>query len=479
MADEKQIANLAKSQTSSRSDDEGQELLTWTEDEEKALVRRLDVLVMPLLILGFFALQLDRGNIGNALTDNFLQDVGITQFQFNIGQQLLSAGIVLLEVPSNIILYRIGPAVWIGAQIVAWGLVATFQAFQKGLGPYLVTRLLLGLCEAGFIPAGLFTITRWYKRDETSKRFSFYFIGNMTAASCSGLVAYGILHMRGIAGLGGWQWLFLIEGLFTVLVGALFIALFPPSPGNPVSLLGIRYFSEREVQILQQRVLRDDMTKIQPRQNVSWDEVKATFTNWRLLPHFLIAVLGIAPAQTMGSYAPSLVVSFGYDRLKANAMVSIGSWILIVTNVAWGFIADKTRLRGLMVFLGVLFLWGLTLGNRLLVESPNGKLRFGVLTAAIAFQVTFHAVNGSWLALNARTAGERSVTMAILIMGANLSGIIGSQIFQAEDAPLYKTGWTVIMALVSVALLMSVVANLQYWLLNRFKKRVGNERYHY
>ncbi|KAL2157990.1 hypothetical protein VTH06DRAFT_4799 [Thermothelomyces fergusii] len=478
MEDDKQMANLAESQFSSQSDDASQEL-TWTEDEEKALVRRLDALIMPLLILGFFALQLDRGNIGNALTDNFIQDVGITQFQFNIGQQLLSAGIVLLEVPSNIILYRIGPAVWIGSQIVAWGLVATFQAFQKGLGPYLATRLLLGLCEAGFIPAGLFTITRWYKRDETSTRFAFYFAGNHVATASSSLVAYGILRMRGIAGLGGWQWLFLIEGMFTVLVGALFVALFPRSPGNPVSIFGIRYFSEREAHILGQRVLRDDPTKIQPRQNVSWAEVKATFTNWRLLPHFLITVLGIAPAQTMVAYAPSLVVSFGYDRLKANAMISIGLWLLVVTTLVWGFIADKTRLRGLMVFLAVLFLWGFTLGNRLLIESPNGKLRFGVLTAAVAFQVTFHGVNGSWMALNARTAGERSITMAILIMGSNLSGIIGSQIFQAKDAPLYRTGWTVLIALASAALLMSVIANLQYWLLNRFQKRVGDERYHY
>ncbi|KAK4245072.1 hypothetical protein C7999DRAFT_16732 [Corynascus novoguineensis] len=478
MADEKQhIGNLSES-PASRSDDEDHEI-TWTEDEEKALVRRLDMLIMPLLILGFFALQLDRGNIGNALTDNFFQDVGITQFQFNTGQQLLSAGIVLLEIPSNVILYRIGPAVWIGAQIVAWGLVATFQAFQKGLGPYLTTRLLLGICEAGFIPAGLFTMTRWYKRDETSKRFSCYFVGNMSAAASSGLVAYGILHMRGIAGLAGWQWLFLIEGLFTVLVGGLFVALFPRSASNPVSLLGVRYFSERESQILQQRVLRDDPTKIQARQNVSWAEVKATFTNWRLIPHMLISILALSPAQTMASYAPSLAVSFGYDRLKANAMISIGAWILIITNVSWGIIADKTRLRGLMVFLGLLFLWGLTLGNRLLVESTNGKLRFGVLTTAIAFQAVFHAVNGSWLALNARTAGERSITMALFIMGANISGIIWSQIFQADDAPLYKRGWTVITVLVSASVLMSVIAVVQYWLLNRLQRRVGKDRYHY
>ncbi|KAH6853956.1 major facilitator superfamily domain-containing protein [Chaetomium sp. MPI-CAGE-AT-0009] len=437
MADDKKIAEFSESQLS-RSDDEGQEI-TWTEAEEKALVRRIDLLVMPLLILGFFALQLDRGNIGNALTDYFLRDVGITQFQFNIGQQLLSAGIVLLEV----------------------------HILQRGF------------YSAGFIPAGLFTITRWYKRDETSKRFSAYFIGNMLAGACSGLIAYGILHMRGIAGLAGWQWLFLLEGLFTILIGVLFLTLFPRSSGNPVSLLGFRYFSEREAQILQQRVLRDDPTKFQPRRSVSWAEAKATFTNWRLLPHILLTLTCLAPATTMGAYAPSLVVSFGFDRLKSNAMVSIGSWCLIITNILWGTIADKTGRRGPLVFLGILILWGLTLGNRLLVESTNGNLRFGVLAAGIAFQGTFHPVHGSWLALNAKTAGERSITMALFIMSANLSGIIGGQLFQARDAPLYKTGWTVILALVSVGVVMAIAVNVQYWVLNRVQKRVGDKRYHY
>ncbi|KAG7292871.1 hypothetical protein NEMBOFW57_002916 [Staphylotrichum longicolle] len=420
--DEKNIVNLSESQFS-RSDDEGQEI-TWTDEEEKVLVRRIDFIVMPLLILAFFALQIDRGNIGNAMTDFFLQDIGITQFQFNVGQQLLSAGII----PSNMILYRLGPTVWLGSQIVAWGFVAAFQAFQKGLGPFLVTRLLLGLCEAGFIPAGLFTLTRWYKRGETTKRFSIYFLGNLCASACSGLIAYGI---------------------------------------------------EREAQILQQRVLRDDPSKFQPRKNVSWTELKATLTNWRLLPHICTTVLGMAPAHTMGSYAPTLVVSFGFDRLKSNAMLSIGGWILLVTNLVWGFGAEKTKLRGPWVFLGVLILWGLTIGNRVLIDSKNANLRFGVLVTATAFQTQWHAINGAWMSLNARSAGERSITMAIFVMGANLAGIIGSQIFQAKDAPLYRTGWTVIMALMSVALLMSVIANVQYWLLNRFQKRKGEARYHY
>lgn len=140
----------------------------------------------------FFALQLDRGNIGSALNDNFLKDAGITQYQYNIGQQLLSAGIVLLEIPSNLLLYRFGPRVWISSQIFAWGLVATFQAFQKGLGAYLSTRLLLGLCEAGFIPGGLYMLSMYYKKEETSKRFAVYFFGNNLGSACTGLLAYGM-----------------------------------------------------------------------------------------------------------------------------------------------------------------------------------------------------------------------------------------------------------------------------------------------
>ncbi|CAD0030855.1 unnamed protein product [Aureobasidium pullulans] len=153
--------------STSGSDEVPTSMVDWTQDEEKKLVR-------------------------NALNDNFLKDAGITQYQYNIGQQLLSAGIVILEIPSNLLLYRFGPRVWISSQIFAWGLVATFQAFQHGLGAYLSTRLLLGLCEAGFIPGGLYTLSLYYKKEETSKRFAIYFFGNNFASACTGLLAYGM-----------------------------------------------------------------------------------------------------------------------------------------------------------------------------------------------------------------------------------------------------------------------------------------------
>jgi hypothetical protein len=96
--------------------------------------------------------QLERGNISNALTDNFLPNVGITQDQFNTGQSLLYLGIILLEIPSNYCLQLLGPSVWLSFQVFAFGLVATLQALQKGYGGYLASRIMLGVVECGYIP---------------------------------------------------------------------------------------------------------------------------------------------------------------------------------------------------------------------------------------------------------------------------------------------------------------------------------------
>ncbi|KUI65292.1 hypothetical protein VM1G_00787 [Cytospora mali] len=453
--------------------------IDWSEDEEKKLVRRLDFIVLPPLVLALFALQLDRGNIGNALTDFFTFDIGITQNQYNTGQLLLSLGIVLLEIPSNLILYKIGPTLWIGGQIIAWGLVATFQAFQNGLTSFLVTRLLLGLCESGFIPAGLYTLSRWYKKDEISKRFSIYFFGNNLATAMSGLLGYGILHMRGICNLSGWQWLFLLEGIYTVVTGIVFLIIFPKSPENPVSFLRIRLFSDRESHILKARVHLDDPTKAQGRAHVSLDEFKRTFKNWKLIPHFLIGLCALAPSWTMGAYAPILVSSFGYGRLTANAYVSIGGWILLVANLIWGYLADKLNRRGPMVFLGLFLFWCFTLGNRLSVYSSNETRRFALLIIGVAFSSCWHPTNCSWVSLNAQTPEQRSISMAIMIMSANLAGIIGTQLFREGDGPYYPRGWTAILILVTVALVMSAVANLQYLILNRrLRNKEGAKPYH-
>lgn len=276
-----------------------------------------------------------------------------------------------------------------------------------------------------------------------------------------------------------------IEGMFTCCVGILFATMFPKSVFEPKSLLGFRYFTEREADILRRRIILDDPRKLQKKKWIDLHELRravrslflrkkkpaltipSQLSNWRVYAHLLLTLTAIAPVNALNSYAPTLVSSFGYGRLVSNALVSVGGWISLVLNVAWGLLADHLRLRGPLVLAGVLIWWAITVANLALVHSDSNHARYAVLTLALAFAMTYHAVNGSWLALNARSAGERSITMALFIMAANAAGIVGGQLFQEGDKPLYQTGWSAIVGLTSVGLVFAVGANAQYWWLNR------------
>ena len=207
--------------------------------------------------------ELDRGNISNAITDNMMADVHITQDQFNVGQQMLSLGIVLFEIPSNMILYRVGPGKWLTLQLFLFGTVSTFQAFQNNYGSFIASRFLLGMTESGFIPGGLWTLSTWYTRKETAKRVMFFYFGNQFGQASSKLIAYGILHMRGVGGKAGWFWLFALMGAFTLLSGVVLGLFLPDSFRNPHSAFLPKWsrFTERELHILQTRVLMDDAAK--------------------------------------------------------------------------------------------------------------------------------------------------------------------------------------------------------------------------
>ena len=176
---------------------------------------------------------------------------------------MLSLGIVLFEIPSNMILYRVGPGKWLTLQLFLFGTVSTFQAFQNSYSSFIASRFLLGMTESGFIPGGLWTLSTWYTRKETAKRVMIFYFGNQFGQASSKLLAYGILHMRGVGGKPGWFWLFTIMGAFTCLSGLVFGFFLPDSFRNPHStfLPKVNIFTDRELHILHSRVTIDDPMK--------------------------------------------------------------------------------------------------------------------------------------------------------------------------------------------------------------------------
>lgn len=161
------------------------------------------------------------------------------------------------------ILYRVGPGKWLTLQLFLFGIVSLFQGFQKGYGAFIATRFLLGMTESGFIPGGLWTLSTWYTKKETAKRVMFFYFGNQFGQASSKLLAFGILHMRGVGGKPGWFWLFALMGAFTILCGFIFGFCLPDSFKNPhsVFLPWVKVFNDREIHILRSRVLLDDPMK--------------------------------------------------------------------------------------------------------------------------------------------------------------------------------------------------------------------------
>jgi MFS family permease len=320
-------------------------------------------------------LELDRGNIANAITDSFMKDVGINQDQFNgesqeilahmppanifaVGQQMLSLGIVLFEVPSNMILYKVGPGKWLTLQLYLFGVVSTFQAFQNNYASFIATRLLLGITESGFIPGGLWTLSTWYTREETAKRVMFFYFGNQFGQASSKLLAYGILHMRGVGGKPGWFWLFALMGGFTILSGFVFGFLLPDSFKRPTStfLPKVCLFTERELHILQTRVLIDDPMKGKKKSHIGWSSFKKAvsttssspehradddqFGYWRLWIHLFITLCNNGPQRAFDTYSPTIVSSFGFAPLTSNALASVGFFVQIPVSYVFSYVSD-------------------------------------------------------------------------------------------------------------------------------------------
>lgn len=212
----------------------------------------------------FFSLQLDRGNISQALSDNMLDDLGLNTNHYNYGQTIFYLCFLCAELPSQLISKKLGPDNWIPIQMISWSVVAICQCRITGQKSFYATRALLGLIEGGFIPDSILYLSYFYKSSELPIRLSFFWTSFTLTGIVSSFLAYGILRLRGVAGLEGWRWLFAIEGGFTVLIGIASFFYLPPSPTETASRFRGKngWFSEREEIIMVNRVLRDDPGKV-------------------------------------------------------------------------------------------------------------------------------------------------------------------------------------------------------------------------
>jgi len=372
---------------------------------------------------------------------------------------MLSLGIVLFEIPSNMILYRVGPGKWLTLQLFLFGIVSTFQAWQNNYGSFIATRLLLGITESGFIPGGLWTISTWYTRKETAKRVMFFYFGNQFGQASAKLLAYGILHMRGLSGKPGWFYLFVLMGAFTCFSGVVFGLFLPDSFRNPCStfLPGREIFTPREVHILRSRVLLDDPAKGKKKKKIGLTAFKKAFSNWRMWVHFLITFANNGPQRGFDTYAPSIVKDFGFQGLSANALAAVGLFLQIPVSYTFSYISDRFSRRGETVMVGLsMHLLGYIF-NRIFTEINSRGVRYFGVVWTQTFGTFSHPLNITWMSLTCTDSEERALAMAMVIMGANLAGIYGAQTYRADDRPRYRRAFNISIGVLAAGLALAVI----------------------
>ncbi|RYP26820.1 hypothetical protein DL768_011538 [Monosporascus sp. mg162] len=251
----------------------------WTKVEECHATRKVDFNLLPILGLAVFVPQTDRGNVSNALTSTITHKLGVMTKQINVGHALMSRGIVLLEIPFNVLLQRIGAQKWLSAQIVTWGLTAALQSFMTNYRSYLVTLVLMGLREEDFIPGALYTMSTRYKTSESNLHITLFFLGNPLAAATTSLIDAGILSLGDWYGIARSRRLLIIEGGITVGIGIILMFL-PPllSRGQRMPSYQLRslVFTQRERYILVRRVVLGDSAEVANKLHISSSDICST-----------------------------------------------------------------------------------------------------------------------------------------------------------------------------------------------------------
>ena len=187
--------------------------------------------VLPVLTLAYVFNYLDRNNIGfAALTMN--REIGLTATQFGRGAGILFVGYCFLEVPSNMILYRVGARVWLARIMISWGLISACTIFVRGPWSFYLLRFLLGAGEAGFFPGVAFYLSHWFPAEYRTRVIAWFMVAIPISSVVGGALSGGLLQLNGMAGLAGWKWLFILEGLPVAILGFVVLAVLTERPDD-------------------------------------------------------------------------------------------------------------------------------------------------------------------------------------------------------------------------------------------------------
>ncbi|ODQ58551.1 hypothetical protein WICANDRAFT_34521 [Wickerhamomyces anomalus NRRL Y-366-8] len=447
---------------------------TWTKAEERKLVWKLEYRVTLLACFMFVGLQIDRGNLAQAVSDNMLNDLGLTTKEFNNGNTISRICFLVAELPSGIISKAIGPDLWLPIQMIIWSIVAASQAALSGKKSFYTTRALIALLEGGFIPDMVLWLSYFFTSSELSTRLAYFWTSLSLCDIFTALLAFALLRMRGVSGLAGWRWLFLIEGLFTLLIGILSYFLMVPSAvqtKRPWNKKG--WFSDREEKIVVNRVLRDDPSKgdMHNRQALTLNTLWKSITDFDLWPIYLIGLLAFIPQGTVNSYLTLTLKGMGFSTFDTNLMTIPASFLHIITLLTITKLSEVFKHKSYIILINPVWTIPCLAALRWWNGTFNNKWGTWILVTVLLSVPYIHAINVSWCSRNSNSIRTRAVSACLYNMFVQLGGVCSSQIYQPSDKPYYHKGNQKLLAISLATLVLMLGTKIYYVARNRYKSK--------
>jgi ACS family tartrate transporter-like MFS transporter len=290
--------------------------------------------LLPLIVVCYLVNYIDRTNVSfAALTMN--KDLGLSAYMYGWGAGIFFFGYAFFEVPSNMVLQRVGARLWIARIMITWGIISGLMAVAKGPVSFLVLRFLLGVAEAGFFPGMIFYLTQWFPSVVRARAISILYIAvpvsNAVAAVLSGI----ILGMDGILGFKGWQWIFIIEAIPAVLLAFVVLLLMTDRPAVA------NWLTAEEREWLEGQ-LQAERSHVESSGRLS---MLQALTDWRVLVLSAIYLTGVTASYGVVFFLPQIIKSLGLSNLMTGFVTAIPYIFGTLGLIMWGYSSDRHKER--------------------------------------------------------------------------------------------------------------------------------------
>ncbi|KAK0611533.1 general substrate transporter [Immersiella caudata] len=409
----------------------------FSEAEQKAIIRRIDIRLVLTVGAMYCVSLMDRTNLGAANIAGMAVELRLQGYQYSIISLLFFVTYIAFQPPSTVIVRAIGPRIHLAAITFAWGCCMIGMGFSGNWQVMAGLRVVLGVLEAGEfapLPSCVYLLSTWYTRYDVGVRNSVFYMVGCVAAAFAGILAYGIMHMRGLGGLGGWRWIFIIEGLITVVIGIAgywLLVDFPDSKRATWNFLGQR---ERDWICARVQADRGDV-KAPP---FSLKAYLSVGKDWKVWAYALLFFNTTTTTYALAYFLPIILnQNLGFDVGTSQCLVAPPYVLAGIVMYGTSWIGDKYRIRGPIVAFNMLLV---LIGLPIMGFHANNAVRyFGVFLVTAGANSNVPAMM-SYQANNIRGQWKRAFCSATFVSFGGIGGIAGSLVFREEDRPQYKAG---------------------------------------